>query len=424
MHDDTHTDRLLTVDWELGVALEQALWERPEKGSTELNMLDPYPFLMGGEPLAHHPATVKAALERSLRLFRQFVSERTSDTAVLVGNGPSLLKTDLSALDGQDVFITNYAVKNAELAKHAKAVAVSNYLVAEQDPAAFTDLNVWKVFPVWLSHILPPDPHTIYLNAQGGELRFSTDVTSHVFWHSTVSFFWLQILYSAGYRKVCMIGFDNTYQQPKDLREGDIVEQKADDANHFDASYFKGKKWQAADTGKMAETYEISRKIYEADGREIVNCTVSGALEVFRRSDLAEELAKAVVLPTPQRVQTKERTALVVRFVASELAELEDIWTKLDQWHVSDVAIIPVCTDTCSLTILPDVIEHSGSDAELTERLQHEPFNHLYCTDVGTLREMLETYRAIGARLYAQIEQMPARKTAATHLIEAFTFET
>lgn len=424
MNDNTDTGDLLTVDWELGVELERGLWERPERGSTELDMLDPYPFLMGGEPLAHHPASIKAALDRSLPLFRQFVSARTSDTAVLVGNGPSLLNTDLSALEGQDVFITNYAVKNAELAQHAKAVAVSNYLVAEQDPAAFRELNVWKVFPVWLSHILPPDPKTIYLNAQGGELRFSTDVTSHVFWHSTVSFFWLQILYSAGYRKVCMIGFDNTYQQPKDLREGDIVEQKADDANHFDASYFKGKKWQAADTGKMAETYEISRKTYEADGREIVNCTVGGALEVFRRGDLAEELAKAVALPTVKRERTKERTAVVVRFEASELAELEDIWTKMDQWRASDVAIIPVCTDACPLTILPDVIEHSGSDVELTERLQHQPFNHLYVTDVSTLQTMLETYRTNGARVYEQVEQMPARKTASTYLIESFTIET
>ncbi len=421
MNEDTDTSGLLTVDWELGVELEQALWERPEKGSIELDMLDPYPFLMGGEPLAHHPASIKAALDRSLPLYRQFVSERTSDTAVLVGNGPSLLKTDMSALEGQDVYITNYAVKNAELAKHAKAVAVSNYLVAEQDPAAFRELNVWKVFPVWLSHILPPDPQTIYLNAQGGELRFSTDVTSHVFWHSTVSFFWLQILYSAGYRKVCMIGFDNTYQQPRNLREGDIVEQKADDANHFDASYFKGKKWQAADTGKMAETYEISRKTYEADGREIVNCTVGGALEVFRRGDLAEELAEAVALPMPERVRTEKRTAVVARFDASELAKLEDVWTKIDQWRASDVAIIPVCTDACPLTILPDVIEHSGGDAELTERLQHQPFNHLYFADVSTLRTMLETYRTTGARLYAQIEQMPTRKIASTHLIEALS---
>ena len=42
---------------------------------------------------------------------------------------------------------------------------------------------------------------------------------------------------------------------------------------------------------------EIRRKfresVFERDGREIINCTEGGALEIFRRSDLEQEISKS-----------------------------------------------------------------------------------------------------------------------------------
>jgi glycosyltransferase involved in cell wall biosynthesis len=42
----------------------------------------------------------------------------------------------------------------------------------------------------------------------------------------------------------------------------------------------------------MSETYELAKQFYEADGREIVNSTVGGKLEVFRRSKLEDEISR------------------------------------------------------------------------------------------------------------------------------------
>ena len=167
---------------------------------------------------------------------------RARDVAVLVGNGPSLNKTDLSLLEDQDVFISNYAIKHQDLSRYAKGVAVTNYLVAEQEPYQFMLRDdVWKFFPFWLRNTIIPDDKTIMLDAQGGDLFFSEDITKRIAWHSTVSFFWLQILYHLGYKKVLMIGFDNSYNQAKSSKEGDMIKQEQDDPNHFDPSYFKGK---------------------------------------------------------------------------------------------------------------------------------------------------------------------------------------
>ena len=102
----------------------------------------------------------------------------------------------------------------------------------------------------------------------------------------------MQMAYALGFKKVLLIGVDNSYVQPDSVKEGDVIDQTEDDLNHFDPSYFRGKKWQAADTGNMSDMYVLSKEAFEADGREIVNCTVGGKLELFRRSSLKKELPK------------------------------------------------------------------------------------------------------------------------------------
>lgn len=252
----------------------------------------PYPCLADDGAYGFCPDWARGTLADSQMRLSAFIAGRRHDTAVLVGNGPSLRHIDLDLLRGRDVYISNYAIRHPVLRRIARGVAVSNPLVAEQEPYRFQLNNLWKFQPLWLGHCLRDTPESVYLNALGGPLFFSTDIARAIAWHSTVSFFWLQILYAAGYRRIILIGVDNQYQQKPGTREGERIVQSADDPNHFDSGYFKGKVWQAADTGRMAETYVLARQHFEADGREIVNCTAGGALEVFRRAPLAEELAR------------------------------------------------------------------------------------------------------------------------------------
>lgn len=250
----------------------------------------PYPCSAGRQHWGFDPHWIRNRLALSARRFARFTQARTSDTAVLVGNGPSLRDTDLSLLQGHDVYVTNYALEHPTLRPLARGVAVTNYFVADQAPELFGLFDRWKAYPVWLSHVLPDSPDTLWFPAMGGTLFFAQDPLRAIAWHSTVSFFWMQILFHAGYRKLVLIGFDNSYVQPEGLREGDLIEQRQDDPNHFDPGYFRGKTWQAADPGRMSETYALARRVYEDDGREIVNATVGGKLEVFERQKLAEAL--------------------------------------------------------------------------------------------------------------------------------------
>jgi FkbM family methyltransferase len=330
----------------------------PDRVSTGLRP-EGYPYYVPGRTYSYDIDWVRSTLQDSSESFARLKSERKNDTAVLVGNGPSLNLTDLSLLNGQDVFISNYAIKHPILSEVAKGVAVSNYLVAEQEPHQFQLSPIGaKFFPFWLRNTIVPDDRTIFLNAEGGSLYFSKDVTKRLSWKSTVSYFWLQILYSLGYQKIVMIGFDHSYQQSQTAKEGDVLDQKEDDQNHFDAGYFKGKKWQAADVSNMGETYEISRQFYELDGREIVNCTVGGALEVFRRADLGDELNAGAKISV-KSLATTPKIALITPFWSGDVDGAERHWRILNRLGTPSGDHIHLYKHSAELlppTTLPNVV--------------------------------------------------------------------
>lgn len=285
---DIHPAPCTSLSKHRAAALEAAILADPKEFLARADQ--PYPYSAGDRHWGFAPAWINGLMDQSRPRWSQFTTSRRNDIAILVGNGPSLMRTDLSLLAGQDVYVSNYAIKHPVLADVARGVAVSNYFVAAQAPEVFFELPQWRMLPVGLSHVLADDARTIWLNALGGPLFFSHSPQTHIAWHATVSFFWMQILLAAGYRKLLLIGFDNSYQQPSAMREGTLIRQTGNDPNHFDPAYFRDKVWQAADTGHMAQTYALAKAAYEKTGCEIVNCTAGGALDVFRRASLTQGL--------------------------------------------------------------------------------------------------------------------------------------
>lgn len=267
-----------------------AVYARPISESEKRSATEKF-YTVGPQKWAFDAKWLEIELARSDSIVERLAHGRTSQTCVLVGNGPSLKKTNLDELDGADCFISNYAFHDPKLLANSKYLCVTNYLVAEQEPESFNMLDgVIKFAPYWLSYCLLPTAETCYIRSVG-HAEFSGDYRRNISWRSTVSFFSMQLAFALGYRKLILIGFDHSYKQPAS-KEGDIIHQSEDDENHFDKKYFKGKKWQAADTDNMEAMYRLAKRAYARDGREIVNCTAGGRLELFRRGNLAEEIAR------------------------------------------------------------------------------------------------------------------------------------
>jgi len=245
---------------------------------------------VGGRRFAFEKQWISGESEKARDELPQLQESRQSDICVIVGNGPSLMRTDFSLLKDQAIFVSNNTFINEKLIESAKYYAVTNYLVAQQGYWHINSLqHIYRFSPWFLGYCLNSDEKAFFLNAVG-DTEFSTDILERISWKSTVSFFMMQIAYSLGYRKVVLVGFDHNYTQPKSMKEGTLIYQDQDDPNHFDPSYFRGKRWQAADVGNMEEVYWLAKRAFEEDGREIINATVGGHLEVFRRDSLENAL--------------------------------------------------------------------------------------------------------------------------------------
>ena len=94
----------------------------------------------------------------------------------------------------------------------------------------------------------------------------------------------MQIAYYLGFQKVILIGVDHSYGT-QGKPHSTVVSQGAD-LNHFDPHYFgKGFRWQLPDLETSELAYRIAKYQFECHDREIVDATVDGKLQVFRKVD-------------------------------------------------------------------------------------------------------------------------------------------
>ena len=270
----------------LGILAEQHLppckniWKQRKQKSGH------FCYKVGPRRFAYEKNWVSQQTSKGADVLKKLNQKRESDLCVIVGNGSSLKKADTSLLNGHDVIMSNNTFQSEELFQYATYYTVVNYLVAEQGSHWINNINhAHKVFPVWLSYCLLPDAKTSYVNSSA-QAKFCMEAKDIISCRHTVSFFNLQLAYILGYTTVILIGFDHSYKQPKNTREGDVIVTQDKDENHFIDSYFQGKKWQGADVHKMEEMYRLAKNAYLQDKRTIINATDGGELELFPRMPL------------------------------------------------------------------------------------------------------------------------------------------
>ena len=240
-------------------------------------------------------------------------NSKQGETAIVIGNGPSLNDTDLGLLAGTDTF----GVNSIFLADERLPEPLTYYVV--EDTAVFKDNAeaikaypaVHKLFPTmylkqFVDEEITENIHFFRMNlgfygrtaADGtatGTLchpRFSTNAAQRAYCGQSVTIVNLQLAYWFGYSRIVLIGMDFSYQIPDDAeRNGNIIVSRSDDPNHFHPDYFgAGKTWKDPKLDRVLVNYRLAGEVFAADGREIINSTVGGKLDLFPRAPLAEAL--------------------------------------------------------------------------------------------------------------------------------------
>lgn len=249
------------------------------------------PYLIGANQIWRRLKwDLKPEAWRSRRRLRALHDSCRGKRAVILCNGPSLNRVDLSLLQGIYCFgLNKIYLKFAHTDFRPSAIVVANPYVLEQS----ADFLGHSDLPLFLNgsalRRIGPAPNRIFLDMPPMEHRFARDCSVSVHMGSTVTYVALQLAYHMGFDKVALVGCDHHFEvtgRPHSLlHSGDI------DPNHFDSSYFSNHSWQAPDLLESELSYRAALEIFSGSGRVLVNATDGGRLEILPRMALPDFLA-------------------------------------------------------------------------------------------------------------------------------------
>tara|TARA_Y100001936_G_scaffold254168_1_gene326237 strand:+ start:17274 stop:17900 length:627 start_codon:yes stop_codon:yes gene_type:complete len=172
-----------------------------------------------------------------------------------------------------------------------------NELVLSQFAADFQGVRCRKVFSWSQRSLFPPMDDIEYVNCSLSVTDgFSSDIKKTVYSGGTVTYVCLQLAYYMGFEKVYLIGLDHNFDS-KGVPNKTEVREADEDKNHFHPDYFpKGIKWQLPDLLRSELAYSKARSTFESSGREIIDLTVGGKCEVFKKADIRSVLGEGAVL--------------------------------------------------------------------------------------------------------------------------------
>jgi len=251
------------------------------------------------------PRNLEASRQRFAAL-RAEVRRRGCRRIFVVGNGPSLKRTDLELLAGEITIGFNGIFLHERFTP--TIYVVEDHLVAEDRRREIHDYECpVKVFPSYLGYCIEPQANTIYLNhlprnSYPVDTDFSADAGTVSYTGGTVTYTGLQIAASLGAEEIVLVGVDASYRvahvERSDAYGTGVLTSTQDDVNHFDPRYFgRGYRWHDPNVHTMLQAYRKARDHARRNGWRIVNATVGGQLEVFERADYHRLFAPEVVHP-------------------------------------------------------------------------------------------------------------------------------
>ena len=221
----------------------------------------------------------------SIRQLGHYQNCHRGERAFIIGNGPSLQRTDLSLLKDEISFGMNrFYLAVPELGFTSSYFVSVNSLVIEQCADDIRTLEMPK-FLSWRSHpLIEPGNDMMFMHTTYSGPKFATDVRGRLWEGATVTYVSLQLAYYMGFDEVILIGVDHNFTAQG--KPNTTVVSQGDDPDHFDPKYFgKGFRWQLPDLETSERAYRMAHEAYQRAGRNVLDATVDGKLDVFPKAD-------------------------------------------------------------------------------------------------------------------------------------------
>lgn len=223
---------------------------------------------------------------KSVQELRNYQDRHWRHRCFILGNGPSLRRTDLSLLEREFTFgLNRIYLAFPELGFTTTYLVSVNTLVIEQCADELKALPIPK-FITWRGRRwMADDPRVIFLDTDYTQPEnFAEDVTGRVYEGYTVTYVALQLAFFMGFEQVILVGVDHNFTTTGPANA--VVVSGGEDVDHFHPSYFgKGFRWQLPDLEGSERSYNLAKLAYERHGRQVLDATIDGMLNVFPKVD-------------------------------------------------------------------------------------------------------------------------------------------
>lgn len=239
-------------------------------------------------------------LDKSNLKLASYKDKHKGQRCVIIGNGPSLNKMDLSFLENEITFGTNRIYLLFDRLKFRPTYYTSvNPLVIEQSAHEILKIKAPKFLSNKGIMFFKNPPEDVMFIQSLPKWHFSYDPREGLCEGWTVTFFAMQLAYFMGFSEVILIGVDHYFVTQGDPNK-EVVSQGTD-PNHFHPDYFgKGIRWHLPDLKRSEGSYAMAKKAFEADGRRIIDATVGGKLAVFPKVDYRHYFSAKNVVPVSE----------------------------------------------------------------------------------------------------------------------------
>jgi hypothetical protein len=241
----------------------------------------------------------------SIAGLKKFHNKFDNETCIIIGNGPSLNLIDFELVSTLKTFAVNgIFYKTDELGFVPSFYVVEDGAVMKDNKKLINDYEpeIASFFPSIYRSSLEAKSNRFFftMDRRFYERRsynfevpqFSKNVCRKIYCNQSVTFINFQLAYYMGFKKIILVGMDHSYKIPDShIRNENKIVSNTDDPNHFHPDYFGvGKTWHDPQLQNVELSYRVFNEILTHQGVDIVNCTVGGKLEVFRRSKLENEI--------------------------------------------------------------------------------------------------------------------------------------
>lgn len=230
----------------------------------------------------------------SLKL-KKFKNIHTGKRCFIVGNGPSLLCSDLDKLKNEITFGSNYIFKIFEKTSWRPtyySCTDGNVLKKITNESAFWNIEAKSFFFQFATSYLFKDKNLdnsyyFWLEEKEQEKKmpkFSKHIEKEVYNSWTVTYILMQLAVYMGIKEIYLLGIDNNYSVE--------INNKGEMKNNENVqdSFIKGKSYKdlggaMPNVERMNMGYISAKKFADKHGIKIYNATRGGKLEVYERVD-------------------------------------------------------------------------------------------------------------------------------------------